>query len=72
MLEHLSYVERDGVGVITITRPEVHNAISLATAWLAMTSKRFLAGLSFRGDGHRKIVSLPLMDEVRRAIAAIA
>jgi enoyl-CoA hydratase len=30
-LEHLEFVINEGVGLITINRPEVHNAISLAT-----------------------------------------
>jgi len=30
-LEHLRYLERGGVGLVTIDRPAVHNAISLAT-----------------------------------------
>ena len=63
MLEHLSYVERDGVGLITITRPEVHNAISLATMaeiervleWLETRSTAGAVVLT--GAGDRSFVS---------------
>ena len=30
-LEHVRYFERESVGLLTIDRPNVHNAISLAT-----------------------------------------
>src|SRR5215469_16700819 len=62
-LDHLHYVERDGVGLITIDRPAVHNAISLATMaeldrvlnWLEIESK--VGALVLTGAGDRIFVS---------------
>jgi enoyl-CoA hydratase len=57
-LEHLHYVEQDGVGLITIDRPAVHNAISLATMaeldrvlrWLETNSSARTVVLTGAGD----------------------
>jgi enoyl-CoA hydratase len=62
-LEHLHYVECDGVGLITIDRPSVHNAISLATmaelervlSWLETTSN--IRAVVLTGGGERVFVS---------------
>jgi enoyl-CoA hydratase len=62
-LNHLHYVERDGVGVLTIDRPAVHNAISLATmaeldrvlSWLENSSK--VGAVVMTGAGERIFVS---------------
>jgi enoyl-CoA hydratase/carnithine racemase len=62
-LDHLHYVERDGVAVITIDRPAVHNAISLATmaeldrvlSWLENDSGARAVVLT--GAGERTFVS---------------
>jgi enoyl-CoA hydratase len=62
-LNHLHYTERDGVGLITIDRPAVHNAISLATmteldrvlSWLETDSKAGAVVLT--GAGERTFVS---------------
>jgi enoyl-CoA hydratase len=62
-LDHLHYVERDGVGLITIDRPAVHNAISLATmaeldrvlSWLETKSR--VGALVLTGAGERTFVS---------------
>jgi enoyl-CoA hydratase len=57
-LEHLHYIERDAVGLITIDRPAVHNAISLATmaeldrvlSWLETGSRVGAVVLTAAGD----------------------
>jgi len=62
-LDHLHYVERDGVGLITIDRPAVHNAISLATMaeldrvlnWLETDSR--VGAVVITGSGERTFVS---------------
>jgi enoyl-CoA hydratase len=62
-LRHLHYVERDGVGLITIDRPAVHNAISLETmaeldrvlSWLEQDSK--VGAVVMTGSGERTFVS---------------
>jgi enoyl-CoA hydratase len=62
-LEHLHYVERDRVGLLTIDRPAVHNAISLATmaeldrvlSWLETNSK--VGAVVVTGAGDRTFVS---------------
>lgn len=62
-LDHLHYVERDKVGLITIDRPAVHNAISLATmaeldrvlSWLETTSR--VGAVVLTGAGERIFVS---------------
>lgn len=62
-LEHLHYVEHDRVGLITIDRPEVHNAISLATmseldrvlTWLETNSD--IGAVVLTGAGDRTFVS---------------
>jgi enoyl-CoA hydratase len=62
-LEHLHYVEHERVGLITIDRPEVHNAISLATmaeldrvlTWLETNSG--VAAVVLTGGGDRTFVS---------------
>jgi len=62
-LEHLQYVEGDGVGVLTINRPTVHNAISLSTMaeldrvldWVGSGSQ--IAALVLTGAGDRVFVS---------------
>jgi enoyl-CoA hydratase len=62
-LDDLHYVERDGVGVITIDRPSVHNAISLATmgeldrvlSWLETESR--VGAVVLTGAGDRTFVS---------------
>ena len=63
LLEHLQYVERDRVGLITINRPTVHNAISLATMaelervlqWLETESQ--VGAVVLTGAGDRIFVS---------------
>jgi enoyl-CoA hydratase len=58
LLEHLEYVERDHVGLITINRPTVHNAISLVTMaeldrvlqWLETDSQVRTVVLTGAGD----------------------
>jgi enoyl-CoA hydratase len=62
-LEHLQYVEADGVGLLTINRPTVHNAISLSTMaeldrvldWVGSDSQ--IAALVLTGAGDRVFVS---------------
>jgi enoyl-CoA hydratase len=62
-LEHLQYVEADGVGLLTINRPAVHNAISLSTMaeldrvldWVGTDSQ--IAALVLTGAGDRVFVS---------------
>ena len=62
-LEQLHYAERDGVGLITIDRPAVHNAISLATmaeldrvlSWLETSSA--VGAVVLTGAGERIFVS---------------
>ena len=62
-LEYLQYVEADGVGLLTINRPAVHNAISLATMaeldrvldWVSTDSQ--VAALVLTGAGDRVFVS---------------
>jgi len=62
-LKHLRYVERDGVGVITIDRPEVHNAIGLPTMaelervldWIESSSE--VAAIVLTAGGHRTFVA---------------
>jgi enoyl-CoA hydratase len=62
-LEHLRYVESDGVGLIEIHRPGVHNAISLATmaeldrvlTWLETRSE--VRAVVLTGAGDRTFVS---------------
>ncbi|MBV8773084.1 MAG: enoyl-CoA hydratase/isomerase family protein [Deltaproteobacteria bacterium] len=62
-LEHLQYVENERVGLITIDRPEVHNAISLATMtefdcvlrWLE--TKSDVGAVVLTGAGDRTFVS---------------
>jgi len=62
-LDHLHYLERDGVGLITIDRPAVHNAISLATmgeldrvlSWLETESR--VGAVVLTGGGERTFVS---------------
>jgi enoyl-CoA hydratase len=62
-LEHVRYVEHQGVGLITIDRPKVHNAISLATMaeldrvldWLEKSSRA--AAVVLTGAGDRVFVS---------------
>jgi enoyl-CoA hydratase len=62
-LGHLHYVERDLVGLITIDRPAVHNAISLATmveldhvlSWLE--TKSTVGAVVLTGAGERTFVS---------------
>ena len=62
-LEHVRYVESDGVGLLTIDRPAVHNAISLATmgeldrvlGWLESSSEA--GALVLTGAGERVFVS---------------
>ena len=62
-LDHLHYVERDAVGLITIDRPAVHNAISLATMaeldrvlnWLEVNSR--VGAVVLTGAGDRIFVS---------------
>ncbi len=62
-LDHLHYLERDGVGLITIDRPAVHNAISLATmaeldrvlSWLETDSN--VGAVVLAGAGERIFVS---------------
>jgi enoyl-CoA hydratase len=62
-LDHLHYVERDLVGLITIDRPAVHNAISLATmeeldrilTWLE--TKSTTGAVVLTGAGERTFVS---------------
>lgn len=62
-LEHLQYAERDRVGLLTINRPSVHNAISLATMaemervleWLENGSQA--AAVVLTGAGDRVFVS---------------
>jgi enoyl-CoA hydratase len=63
VLEHLQYLERDQVGLLTINRPSVHNAISLATMdeiervleWLETGSQ--VRVLVLTGAGERMFVS---------------
>lgn len=63
VLEHLQYVERDHVGLLTINRPSVHNAISLITMdeiervieWLETGSQ--VRALVLTGAGERVFVS---------------
>lgn len=63
LLEHLQYVERDRVGLITINRPTVHNAISLVTMaeldrvlqWLETKSQ--VGAVVLTGAGDRVFVS---------------
>jgi enoyl-CoA hydratase len=58
LLEHLEYMERDRVGLITINRPTVHNAISLVTMaeldrvlqWLEADSQVRTVVLTGAGD----------------------
>jgi enoyl-CoA hydratase len=62
-LEYLQYVETDGVGLLTISRPTVHNAISLGTMaeldrvldWVGTDSQ--VAALVLTGAGDRVFVS---------------
>ena len=62
-LNDLRYVERDGVGLITVDRPAVHNAISLATmaelecvlSWLE--TKSTAGAVVITGAGERTFVS---------------
>ncbi len=62
-LEHLRYVENDGVGLLTINRPTVHNAIGLATMaeldrlldWIDANSQA--GALVITGAGDRVFVS---------------
>jgi len=62
-LKHLRYVERDGVGLITIDRPEVHNAIGLPTMaefdrvldWIETSSE--VAALVLTAAGQRTFVA---------------
>jgi enoyl-CoA hydratase len=62
-LQYLRYVEADGVGLLTINRPAVHNAISLATMaeldrvldWVSTDSQA--AALVITGAGDRVFVS---------------
>ena len=62
-LKHLRYVERDGVGMITIDRPEVHNAIGLPTMaelervldWVESSSE--VAAIVMTAAGHRTFVA---------------
>jgi enoyl-CoA hydratase len=62
-LAHLHYAEREGVGLLTIDRPDVHNAISLATMaeldrvlrWLETDSRA--GALVLTGAGERTFVS---------------
>jgi enoyl-CoA hydratase/carnithine racemase len=62
-LDHLHYVERDEVGLITIDRPAVHNAISLATmgelervlSWLETRAR--VGAVVLTGAGERIFVS---------------
>jgi len=62
-LEYLQYLEADGVGLLTINRPAVHNAISLATMaeldrvldWVSTDSR--VAALVLTGAGDRVFVS---------------
>jgi enoyl-CoA hydratase len=62
-LNDLHYLERDGVGLITIDRPAVHNAISLGTmaeldcvlAWLE--TKSTVGAVVITGAGERTFVS---------------
>jgi enoyl-CoA hydratase len=62
-LEHLHYTEHDGVGLITVNRPAVHNAISLATmdeldrvlSWLETSSR--VGAVVLTGAGERTFVS---------------
>ena len=62
-LDHLHYLEHDGVGLITIDRPAVHNAISLATmaeldrvlSWLETKSR--VGAVVLTGAGDRTFVS---------------
>lgn len=62
-LENLRYVERDGVALLTIDRPAVHNAISLATMaeldrvldWIETGSK--VGALVLTAAGQRTFVS---------------
>lgn len=62
-LNDLHYVERDGVGLLTIDRPAVHNAISLATmaelervlTWLE--TKSMVGAVVITGAGERTFVS---------------
>src|ERR1700730_8254260 len=61
--QNLRYVEADGVGLLTINRPAVHNAISLATMaeldrvldWVSTDSQ--IAALVLTGAGDRVFVS---------------
>ena len=61
--EHLRYVENEGVGLLTIDRPTVHNAISLATMaelgrlldWIETESE--VGALVLTGAGNRVFVS---------------
>jgi len=63
VLEHLQYIERDAVGLLTINRPSVHNAISLVTMaeldrvlrWLETDSK--VGSVVLTGAGNRVFVS---------------
>ena len=62
-LDHLHYVERDGIGLLTFNRPAVHNAISLATMaelervldWLEKDSE--VGAMVLTGAGERSFVS---------------
>ncbi len=62
-LDHLRYLEGEGVGLLTIDRPSVHNAISLATmaeldrvlSWLETNSR--VGALVLTGAGDRIFVS---------------
>jgi enoyl-CoA hydratase len=62
-LEHLKYIERDRVALLTIDRPAVHNAISLVTMaeldrvlrWLETESK--VGSVVLTGAGNRVFVS---------------
>lgn len=62
-MRHLRYVESDGVGLITIDRPEVHNAIGLATMaefdrmldWIETSSE--VAAVVLTAAGQRTFVA---------------
>ncbi|MGD0076112.1 MAG: enoyl-CoA hydratase/isomerase family protein [Candidatus Binataceae bacterium] len=62
-LKHLRYVERDAVGLITIDRPEVHNAIGLPTMaeferildWVESSSE--VAAIVLTGGGTKTFVA---------------